>query len=134
MGNQQPVGRARSDTYSRYEREGEDGRYVTMDPNEYNGSPNVFSTDDRVGEKTIRHDNRSCLCLLQLSPRHDSSLPMRIRHQRQQNTEQFIQAETQNEKKTIPVVFKYPASPRDKEVLLTGSFTNWKDTIAMVKR
>lgn len=35
MGNQQQtIGRPRSDTYSRYEREGEDGRYVTLDPND----------------------------------------------------------------------------------------------------
>jgi len=36
-------------------------------------------------------------------------------------------------KKTIPVVFRYPASPKDKEALLVGSFTNWKETISMVK-
>jgi len=36
-------------------------------------------------------------------------------------------------KKTIPVVFKYPASPKDKEALLVGTFTNWKDPVAMVK-
>ena len=43
MGNQQTSGRSRSDTYSRYEREGEDGRYVTLDPNDPSSS-----TDDRV--------------------------------------------------------------------------------------
>ena len=52
----------------------------------------------------------------------------------QHHTQQAIQAELQNEKKTIPVVFRYPASPKDKEALLTGSFTNWKETILMVKR
>lgn len=52
----------------------------------------------------------------------------------QHHTQQAVQAEMQNEKKTIPVVFKYPASPRDKEALLTGSFTNWKEMITMVKR
>jgi hypothetical protein len=52
----------------------------------------------------------------------------------QHQTQQAVQAEIQNEKKTIPVVFKYPASPKDKEALLTGSFTNWKDMVTMVKR
>jgi hypothetical protein len=52
----------------------------------------------------------------------------------QHQTQQAIQAELQSEKQTIPVVFKYPASPKDKEALLTGSFTNWKETILMVKR
>ena len=69
-----------------------------------------------------------------MSPRHDSSLPMRIRQQRQMQLAQNPQVAQAEEKKTIPVVFKYPASPKDKEVLLAGSFTNWKDTIAMVKR
>lgn len=51
------------------------------------------------------------------------------------HTQQAIQAELQNEKKTtIPVVFRYPASPKDKEIHLSGTFTNWKDTILMVKR
>lgn len=39
-----------------------------------------------------------------------------------------------NEKKTIPVVFKYPAASKDKEAFLIGSFTNWKESVAMVKR
>lgn len=52
----------------------------------------------------------------------------------QHHTQQAVQAEMQNEKKTIPVVFKYPASSKDKEALLTGSFTNWKDMVPMVKR
>jgi len=52
----------------------------------------------------------------------------------QQHTQHAAQAEMQPEKKTIPVVFKYPASPKDKEALLTGSFTNWKDMVPMVKR
>ena len=45
MGNQQvSSGRLRSDTYTRYEREGEDGRYVTLEPTD------VFDPlDDRVG-------------------------------------------------------------------------------------
>jgi hypothetical protein len=52
----------------------------------------------------------------------------------QNQIQQAAQAEMQNEKKTIPVVFKYPCSLRDKEAFLTGSFTNWKDMIPMVKR
>jgi geranylgeranyl pyrophosphate synthase len=48
--------------------------------------------------------------------------------------QQAVQADLQNEKKTIPVVFRYPASLKDKEALLVGSFTSWKETIAMVKR
>jgi hypothetical protein len=52
----------------------------------------------------------------------------------QHHTQQAVQPELQNDKKTIPVVFKYPASPKDKEALLIGSFTNWKETILMVKR
>ena len=75
---------------------------------------------------------------IQVSPRHDSSLPIRIRNQRQMqqyHTQQAIHTEIQNENKTtIPVVFRYPASPKDKEALLTGSFTNWKETVLMVKR
>jgi hypothetical protein len=52
----------------------------------------------------------------------------------QHHTQQAVQAEMQNEKKTIPVVFKYPCSAKDKEAWLTGSFTNWKDLVPMVKR
>jgi len=117
MGNQQQTGRTRSDTYTRYERDGEDGRYVTLDSNDLTGNNVLSSIDGRI------------------SPRHDSSLPIRIRNQRQmqQHTQQIIEAESQNEKKTIPVVFKYPASPKDKEALLVGSFTSWKETIVMIK-
>jgi 5'-AMP-activated protein kinase regulatory beta subunit len=117
MGNQQSTGRTRSDTYTRYERDGEDGRYVTLDQTDSNTS-HPPSFDERIGV------------------RHDPSLPIRIRNQRQmqqQHAQQAIQAEIQNEKKTIPVVFKYPTSPRDKEAFLTGSFTNWKDMVPMVK-
>lgn len=46
----------------------------------------------------------------------------------------MIPVETHQDKKTIPVVFKYPASSKDKEAFLVGSFTNWKDTVSMVKR
>ncbi|UJR36154.1 hypothetical protein I4U23_028888 [Adineta vaga] len=118
MGNQQQSGRTRSDTYTRYERDGEDGRYVTLDHNDSTGNNHLLPVDERI------------------SPRHDSSLPIRIRNQRQMqhhHSQQAVQAEMQNEKKTIPVVFKYPASPKDKEALLVGSFTNWKETIVMVK-
>jgi hypothetical protein len=53
----------------------------------------------------------------------------------QYQSQQAVNSELQNEKKTtIPVVFRYPASPKDKEALLSGSFTNWKETILMVKR
>ena len=52
----------------------------------------------------------------------------------QHHTQHPTHAEVHSEKQTIPVVFKYPASPKDKEALLTGSFTNWKETILMVKR
>lgn len=48
MGNQQPTGRTRSDTYTRYERDGEDGRYVTLDHNDSSGSSHPSSIDDRV--------------------------------------------------------------------------------------
>lgn len=64
-------------------------------------------------------------------------MPIRIRNQRQlqqYHNQLAVHDELQQEKKTIPVVFRYPASPKDKEALLTGSFTNWKDTILMVKR
>lgn len=44
MGNQQPTGRTRSDTYTRYERDGEDGRYVTLD----NPDSHLPSFDERV--------------------------------------------------------------------------------------
>ncbi|CAF1235917.1 unnamed protein product [Adineta steineri] len=118
MGNQQQTGRTRSDTYTRYERDGEDGRYVTLDHNDLGPNSHLSSFDERI------------------SPRQDSSLPIRIRNQRQmqqQHTQHAVPAELQNEKKTIPVVFRYPASPKDKEALLVGSFTNWKDTIIMVK-
>lgn len=115
MGNQQAPGRSRSDTYTRYERDGEDGRYVTLDNNDSSGSSHPSMADDRM------------------SPRHDPSQPIRIRNQRQHILHQMAHAELQNEKKTIPVVFKYPASPKDKEAFLVGSFTNWKDPIQMVK-
>jgi hypothetical protein len=48
MGNQQPTGRTRSDTYTRYERDGEDGRYVTLDHQDSGGSSHLPSFDDRV--------------------------------------------------------------------------------------
>ena len=48
MGNQQPTGRTRSDTYTRYERDGEDGRYVTLDHNDSNPSSHLPSFDERV--------------------------------------------------------------------------------------
>ncbi|CAF3856825.1 unnamed protein product [Rotaria sordida] len=118
MGNQQQTGRIRSDTYTRYERDGEDGRFVTLD-NESTTHSSIPSYDER-----------------QISSRQESSLPIRIRYQRQMQqlqAQQAINSELQNEKKTIPVVFKYPASPKDKEALLSGSFTNWKETVAMVK-
>ncbi|CAF0924777.1 unnamed protein product [Rotaria sp. Silwood1] len=116
MGNQQQTGRIRSDTYTRYERDGEDGRFVTLD-NESIMNSNLSSFDERI------------------SSRQNSSLPIRIRQRQMQqhHTQQAVNTDIQNEKKTIPVVFKYPASPKDKEALLFGSFTNWKETIAMVK-
>jgi hypothetical protein len=48
MGNQQPAGRTRSDTYTRYERDGEDGRYVTLDHTDSTGSGHLSSFDERV--------------------------------------------------------------------------------------
>jgi hypothetical protein len=48
MGNQQPTGRTRSDTYTRYERDGEDGRYVTLDHNDSQGNSHFSSFDGRV--------------------------------------------------------------------------------------
>ncbi|CAF1458935.1 unnamed protein product [Adineta steineri] len=118
MGNQQAAGRTRSDTYTRYERDGEDGRFVTLDHNEFSGNNYPIPFDERFGS------------------RNDSTLPIRIRNQRQMqqhHTQQAVQAEMHNEKKTIPVVFRYPASTKDKEALLTGSFNNWKDMVLMVK-
>ncbi|CAF0744789.1 unnamed protein product [Didymodactylos carnosus] len=98
MGNQQPPGRTRSDTYTRYERDGEDGRYVTLE------------ADDAKS-----HEER-------ILSRHDPSLLLRPRN-----------SNREKEKKTIPVVFRYPASPKDKEAQLIGSFTNWKELVQMVK-
>ena len=50
MGNQQPTGRTRSDTYTRYERDGEDGRYVTLDHTDSNTPSHLPSFDERVME------------------------------------------------------------------------------------
>ncbi len=47
MGNQQS-GRTRSDTYTRYERDGEDGRFVTLDNNDSTGNNHLSSVDERV--------------------------------------------------------------------------------------
>jgi hypothetical protein len=47
MGNQQP-GRTRSDTYTRYERDGEDGRYVTLEQHDLGGNSHPSSIDERV--------------------------------------------------------------------------------------
>jgi hypothetical protein len=134
MGNQQQTGRTRSDTYARYERDGEDGRYVTLEPNDSSGNSYIASFDERVILLKINNKTYHCHFFynIQTSPRHDSSLPIRIRNQRE--IQQAVNAELQNEKKTIPVVFRYPASPKDKEALLTGTFTNWKEMILMVKR
>ena len=52
MGNQQPSGRTRSDTYTRYERDGEDGRYVTLDHNDSAGNNHLSPVDERVGSRT----------------------------------------------------------------------------------
>ncbi len=49
MGNQQQTGRTRSDTYTRYERDGEDGRYVTLEQNnDFAPSSYISSFDERV--------------------------------------------------------------------------------------
>jgi len=56
MGNQQPTGRSRSDTYSRYERDGEDGRYVTLDHSDPNHSGHMPSLEERVMNKI------KCVC------------------------------------------------------------------------
>ena len=57
MGNQQ-TGRTRSDTYSRYERYGEDGRYVTLEHPESGGNSHLSSFDERVIHSRIEHCNR----------------------------------------------------------------------------
>lgn len=48
MGNQQQTGRTRSDTYTRYERDGEDGRYVTLEQSDSGGNSHLPSFDERV--------------------------------------------------------------------------------------
>jgi hypothetical protein len=49
MGNQQQTGRTRSDTYTRYERDGEDGRYVTLEHNnDYTPNSYLSAFDERV--------------------------------------------------------------------------------------
>ena len=61
MGNQQvATGRLRSDTYTRYEREGEDGRYVTLEQTEY-----FDPFDERVRGRRRRRETDSLirLCL-----------------------------------------------------------------------
>jgi hypothetical protein len=47
MGNQQ-TGRTRSDTYTRYERDGEDGRYVTLEQHDLAVNNHPSSIDERV--------------------------------------------------------------------------------------
>lgn len=47
MGNQ-PAGRTRSDTYTRYERDGEDGRYVTLEQHDSGGNNHPSMIDERV--------------------------------------------------------------------------------------
>lgn len=47
MGNQQ-TGRTRSDTYTRYERDGEDGRYVTLEHHDSSTPTHGSSFDERV--------------------------------------------------------------------------------------
>jgi hypothetical protein len=54
MGNQQPTGRTRSDTYTRYEREGEDGRYVTLEQNDYSGASQFTAFDERAVRDELR--------------------------------------------------------------------------------
>ena len=64
MGNQQPTGRTRSDTYTRYERDGEDGRYVTLDHNDSSGSSHPSLIDDRVKWNIIKtFSHLSMLCV-----------------------------------------------------------------------
>ncbi len=53
MGNQQPTGRTRSDTYTRYERDGEDGRYVTLDHTDSNTPNHLPSFDERVMKMNV---------------------------------------------------------------------------------
>ncbi len=57
MGNQQPTGRTRSDTYTRYERDGEDGRYVTLDHKDFSGTSHQSSFDERVNKINKRKTN-----------------------------------------------------------------------------
>lgn len=53
MGNQQP-GRTRSDTYTRYERDGEDGRYVTLEQPDSSGINHPSLIDERVRSPIVR--------------------------------------------------------------------------------
>ncbi|CAF4002859.1 unnamed protein product [Rotaria magnacalcarata] len=64
MGNQQPTARTRGDIYSQYERDAEDGRFMTLD-SESSMHTNTSSLEERV------------------PLRQDPSLPIRIRYQRQ---------------------------------------------------
>ena len=53
MGNQQ-TGRTRSDTYTRYERDGEDGRYVTLEQHDLAVNSHPSSMDERVSIFLVR--------------------------------------------------------------------------------
>ena len=55
MGNQQQTGRTRHDTYTRYERDGEDGRYVTLENNESTISTHSSLYDEQVTLTKINH-------------------------------------------------------------------------------
>ena len=70
MGNQQPTGRTRSDTYTRYERDGEDGRYVTLDHNDSTGNSHLSPLDGRVILIKKTEQNLSCVSLISRS-HHD---------------------------------------------------------------
>lgn len=61
MGNQQP-GRTRSDTYTRYERDGEDGRYVTLEHHDSGGSNHGSMVDERVGTSLEMKKDKSLRC------------------------------------------------------------------------
>jgi hypothetical protein len=62
MGNQQQTGRTRSDTYTRYERDGEDGRYVTLENNDSVGNNHLSPLDERVRLFQIEKKSNILIC------------------------------------------------------------------------
>ncbi|CAF1122049.1 unnamed protein product [Didymodactylos carnosus] len=141
MGNQQqPSGRKRLDTFTRYIQDGDDGRFVTVE-----GNDNQASLDDRnpiaksklstlptpptspsppyaSSPLDIIHDN-----VFEYPPESPASIDSNFKCLSRYRSESDKNVEMNHSHKMLP------ASYMDKHAKLIGTFNNWKDGVHMVK-